>query len=105
VKLMTKAIEAKLPALYSQEGEEDPIVYMSLFSIRSPHRWLVTEGERTDEGDMLLFNFGGWPDPEWGYVTLSELASLTFATGVPVVERDLSWTPTPLSKARARVGI
>lgn len=78
--------------LGSQDGKgEDAEVIIKFFG-GGAATWLVTEGERQDDGDWLfygcvtLYGDGEW---EWGYFTLSELMSLHFPPfGLPI-ERDL----------------
>jgi hypothetical protein len=97
MKLLTKAILAKLPALYETDKveAEDKTVVFKLFG-GSNSTWLIVEG--SPEGDDWRF-YGfcapmGMESGEWGYVMLSELTSIRFPPfGLPI-ERDLhfkSW--------------
>ena len=88
VDLMTGNLEsefAKYP-LYSQDGKgENAQVVVKYFYALGSATWLITEGEKQDDGDWLFFGYCTidgilW---EWGYVTLRELES------VPFIERDL----------------
>lgn len=87
MKLMTKELEdkfAKYP-LYSQEGKAfDATVVVKYFNPYGCGTWLITEGEKQDDGDWLLFGYCHIICWEWGYVLLSELES------VGIIERDLS---------------
>lgn len=87
MKLLTKEIEKKLNKfpLCSQDGKgEDAEVIVKFFNAWGVGTWLVTEGEKQDNGDWLFF---GWVEigQEWeaGYFALSELQS------IKTIERDL----------------
>lgn len=92
MKLMTKAIEKKFEKfpLYSQDGKgQDAEVVVKYFGGPAA-TWLITEGEKTDDGDWELFGYitlgYGW---EWGYVYLSELEKMKFPPFGLGTERDL----------------
>lgn len=99
-KLLTKALKKQIPALYSQDGAEDPTVYCKLFSIRSSSSWYVLEFD----GEDTLFTYHvneATGEGEFGYSSYLELATLTFGPGVPMIERECyESTPYPLSKVR-----
>jgi len=98
MKLMTKALAAKLPALYSQEHVEDPLVVLHYFNPSGTGDWHIVEGEARD-GDYLFFGLCDLGEPELGYVVLSELEAVRGPFGLGI-ERDLHWTPKPLSAIR-----
>ena len=104
-KLMTKEIAASLPPIYSQEQNSDPIVHVKFFSPYSGWTWLITEGDKEGD-DYRLFGLVKGFETELGYVMLSELESATIRKlgNIPAVERDLHFTPCPLSEARKREG-
>lgn len=94
MKLMTAEIEKRLEKhpFHSQDGKGMDAEVIVKFFGGGASTWLVTEGERQDNGDWLFFGyvtiFGG-DEWEWGYFTLSELKSLHFPPfGLPI-ERDL----------------
>ena len=105
MKLLTKAIEKALPPLYSQENNPDPKAVVKFFNPCGAATWYITEGswqgdpENGNPGeDFIMF---GWCDlgmdyPELGYVSLNELQSVKGPFGLGI-ERDLFWTPKPLS--------
>lgn len=94
--LMTKELSAKIPELYSQEEVEDPIVVAHYFSPYARQAdWFVIEWD----GEDLMFGLADLGYPELGYWTLSELESARRGS-LPLVERDLHWTPVPLSEVR-----
>jgi hypothetical protein len=94
--LMTKELSAKIPELYSQEEVADPIVVAHYFSPYARQAdWFVIEWD----GEDLMFGLADLGYPELGYWTLSELESARRGS-LPLVERDLHWTPVPLSEVR-----
>jgi hypothetical protein len=93
---MTKELSAKIPELYSQEEVADPIVVAHYFSPYARQAdWFVIEWD----GEDLMFGLADLGYPELGYWTLSELESARRGS-LPLVERDLHWTPVPLSEVR-----
>ena len=97
--LLPTTVGATIPALYSQEEVSDPIARVKFFSPYSQFTGFATEFD----GDDTLF---GWWDhgmgsPELGYQSLSELQGLN-RNGLPLIERDIYWTPRPLSEVAAR---
>ena len=49
MKLLTKAIMQKLPPLYSQENEKDPMVICKFFDPVGSWTWYAYEGSPVDE--------------------------------------------------------
>jgi len=94
--LLTPDIRQQLPHLYSQESVEDPIAHVKFFHPSSNWTWFVTEFD----GEELFFGLVQGLEEELGYFSLQELESVN--VGGVVVERDLHFTPTPLSKLRQR---
>ena len=101
MKLLTKELEKKIPPLYSQEDNPDPMVVAKFFFPAGSATWWIIEGEQ-QEDDYLMFGLCMLFTPqeaELGYVSLNELASITGPFGLKV-ERDMYWEPKPLSKVR-----
>jgi hypothetical protein len=96
MELLTAEMRARLPALYSQEHNQDPTVHCKFFTPDSNWTWLVTEGSAEDD-DFLLFSYVIGLEEEWGYFVLSELESARGPLGV-AIERDLYFQPGPFSK-------
>lgn len=99
--LLTKELRAKLPALYSQENVKDPTVVVKFFCPYSSWTWYGIEFDGTD----LFFGLVQGFEEELGYFSLKELSELTMSFGgieVPGVERDLNWSPRPLSQVRTQ---
>lgn len=91
MKLITKAIAAKLPPLYALDGKpaEEVKVPLKLFTPWAGATWYITE---MDPETGMMF---GWCDlgmgcPELGYVSLVELEALHGPAGLKV-ERDMWW--------------
>lgn len=91
MKLITKALEdilAKYP-LYSQDGKgDDAVVIAKFFLPGSGFTWYVTEAEKQTNGDYMFFGFVDGIEGEFGYFTLSELASVRGRFGL-TIERDM----------------
>lgn len=91
MKLLTEELRARLPALYSQENESDPVVHAKFFTPDSNWTWWVTEGEPEGD-DFRFFGYVQGFENEWGYFLLSELESAKGPLGLPI-ERDLHFQP------------
>ena len=91
MKLLTKEIEEKFEKtpLYSTEGKGmDAEVLVKYFNPCGAGTWLITEAEKQEDGDYLLFGYCHILEWEWGYVMLSELENLKLPFGLSI-ERDL----------------
>jgi hypothetical protein len=114
IKLLTKDLVKRLPALYSQEDNPDPMVVCKFFLPDAAWTWYVTEGSPVDENgyddmdkekvDFLFFGLVSGIEIELGYFSLSELESVRGAFGLPV-ERDLYFEPVPLSEVKSLCGV
>lgn len=107
MKLFTKAILARLPALYSNENKKasDVIVHVKLFV--SSATWYITE---YNPDEKLAFGFINLGDPEMaelGYISIAELEQMEVPINVRIgtrvvcvgsskVERDMSFIPCSL---------
>ena len=100
MKLLTKGLQKQLPPLSSQEEVPDPIVRAHFFSAGGAGDWWITEGSMQGE-DFLMFGLCYVHEPELGYVSIGEMQSVRGPLGLGI-ERDLYWTPMPLSEVRAR---
>lgn len=108
MKLLTKELKAKIPNLYSQENEKDPMVYVKYFDPTGSWTWYVIEGreEEYDYGmDYLFFGYVIGFDAELGYFTLNQLETakqgMTGLKALPI-ERDLYFTPCKLSEVKEK---
>lgn len=80
--------------LYSQEKSRDPLVGVKLFHAFGAGTWYLTE---YDQEEQLAFGYvTGLAFDEWGYVSLIEMADITFH-GVPSIEVDVFFSPRPMS--------
>ena len=105
MQLLTKELEKKLPALYSQENVADPTVVAHFFFPIGASNWYITEGSWEGEPtngnpgeDFIMFGLCdlGFGFPELGYVSLNEMQGVKGPLGLGI-ERDKFWTPKPLS--------
>ena len=95
---MTEELKKQLPALYSQENEKDPIVYVKFFCPWNQWTWYAYEFD----GEDLFFgkvHSHMCPQGELGYFSLKELESIQGPMGLGI-ERDLHFKPTKLSKCK-----
>lgn len=89
--LMTKELEKEFEKypLGSQEGlMEEAKVVVKYFNPCGTGTWLITEGEKQENGDWLLFGYCNIFEWEWGYVMLSELESIRLPFGLSI-EREM----------------
>ena len=98
MKLLTAELKKQLPPLYATEKANDPCVICKWFTPDSSFTWYVLEFD----GEDLYFGLVDGFEIELGYFSLSEIASLRGPLGLRV-ERDLFFTPTPLSEIRKRL--
>ena len=97
MELLTQELREQLPPLYSQEHEQDPMVYAKFFHPLANWTWYATEG--SPEGDDFIFFGWVYGDvPELGYFSLNEME------GVQVmglgIERDEYFSPMKLSEVK-----
>ena len=88
MKLLTKEILKRLPALYSQENNPDPIVQVKFFDPCGSWTWYATEFDGKD----IFFGMVDGFEKELGNFSLSELQSFKGRLGLGI-ERDLYFTP------------
>ena len=94
MKLWTKEIERKSEQfpIGSQDGKGlDATVFVKFFNPYGTGSWLITESEKQEDGDYLLFGYCHLFEWEWGYVLLSEILNTkvnVFGCQMPL-ERDL----------------
>ncbi len=88
-KLLTKADEKRIPALYSTENipDKEKKIAVKFFNPCGSQSWYVVEGQKTDE-DWLFFGYVDSDFPEFGYFTLLELQSVRLPWGLKI-ERDM----------------
>ena len=93
MKLLTKEILKKTPALYAQDGRgEDAIAFAKFFNPCGNETWYMTEFNPEDGtafGKCIIW------EEELGYFNVNELAAVKGPIGIGI-ERDLWFKPTPL---------
>jgi len=91
MKLLTKAIEKKIPKLYSTEevATEEKKVVVKFFTPWSNWTWFVFEGNQLEDGDWEFFGMVHGNTQEMGYFKLSELQEIKGPFGLKI-ERDRS---------------
>ena len=110
MKLLTKELRRRLPPIGSTDGMGDKaIAQVKFFTPDSSWTWFVVEGgpvldEEGNEVDFELFGLVYGLEKEIGYFCLSELESVTGPLGL-AIERDLYFTPRPLSECKDPCGI
>lgn len=96
MKLLTKAVEKKLPPIYAQsEKGDDAIAYVKFFTPDSNWTWYATEFDGEDSFFGLIKGF----ETELGYFSLSELQKARGPLGLKI-ERDLYWSPKTLKQIK-----
>ena len=91
MKLMTKELEeilSKYPFDSQDEKGKSAKVIVKYFNPCGAGTWLITEGEKQENGDWLLFGYCHIYEWEWGYVSLRELQEIRLPYGL-TIERDL----------------
>ena len=95
MKLLTKELEKKLPALREQDGKGDEaIVYAKFFDPTGHWTWYATEYDPTER---LFFGLVDGFEKEWGYFSLDELESIQLPFGL-TIERDLYFAPQTMTQ-------
>ena len=103
MKLLTKEVENKLPALYSTEDVplDEKIAVVKFFNPVGSWSWYATEGswEEYDDGskDFLFFGLVYGNEREWGYFSLNELQSVKLPFGLGI-ERDRYFDSIPIKE-------
>lgn len=86
-----------IPAIGAAAHVADPLAYVKLFDPTGSWSWYLTEANpETGEAFGLVKGF----ETELGYIDLNELADTPLRFGLRI-ERDLHFTPRPLSEIRA----
>ena len=91
MKLITKEIEEKFNKhpFGSQDGlGGDSEVLVKYFNPAGAGTWLITEAEKQEDGDWILYGYCHIFEWEWGTVSLKELENIKGPFGLGI-ERDL----------------
>lgn len=93
--LLPKEIAKEIPPLYAQDGAEDPIAYVHLFSCLNGWDWYIAELDReSGEAFGLVKGF----ETEWGYFSIPEMENLNRSKGFEVIERDEHFAPASMGR-------
>jgi hypothetical protein len=113
--LLPEILKERMPALYSQEHERDPVVVAKYFDPVGSWTWYALEGSPVDEDgymdtnkpkvDYLFFGLVVGFETELGYFSLNELNTakegLRGIRALPI-ERDVWFETQRLSEVRRR---
>jgi len=113
--LLPESLKERMPALYSQEQERDPLVVCKFFDPVGSWTWYPYEGSPVDEDgysdtdkekvDYLFFGLVVGHVAEVGYFSLEELKTakegLRGLRALPI-ERDVHFRPQRLSEIRGQ---
>ena len=116
--LLPEILKERMPALYSQEQEQDPLVVVKYFDPVGSFTWYAYEGSPVDEDgyydtnkpkvDYLFFGLVKGFETEFGYFSLNELKTakegLRGLQALPI-ERDVWFREQRLSEVRRRHNI
>jgi hypothetical protein len=96
MKLMTKAIEKRIPALSATDEIpfEEKICHVKLFDPTGSWTWYAVE---YDPKEQLFWGLIHGFEKEWGYFSLIELQSVKGRLGLGI-ERDLHFKPTKMKE-------
>lgn len=96
MKLITPDLAVALPRMYSQESVADPMVHVKFFQPWGGWTWYATE---YDPETHTCFGLVDGLEEELGPFSLEELEGVRGPGGL-TLERDMYWTPRPLSECR-----
>ena len=96
MKLMTEEIKKKMPKLGETSDQVDPIAQVKFFNPCGIGTWFATE---FDPDTGIFFGKADLGFPELGSFSLQELEGYKGPLGLGI-ERDLYFTPKPLSKCK-----
>ena len=111
--LLPDSLKERMPPLYSQENERDPMVICKFFDPVGSWTWYAYEGSPVDEDgfydtdkekvDYLFFGYVVGFVPEPGYFSLNQLQNakrgMRGLRALPI-ERDVWFEPKRLSEIR-----
>ena len=113
--LLPDTLKERMPPLYSQETEPDPLVVCKFFDPVGSWTWYATEGSPVDEdgyvdtdkdkADYLFFGLVVGFEQELGNFSLTELQTLKegmLGIRAMPIERDVYFRPQRLSAIRRK---
>ena len=102
-KLMDAASVRALPPIMSQESKPESEKYapVKLFSPYNGQRWYLLEFD-LETAQAFCFTTTENNDPEYCYVSVRDLGQAAGMRGaLPLIERDLHWTPAIVADIRS----
>lgn len=100
MKLLTQKLREKLPKLGATANQTDPLAVCKFFFPDFHWTWYVTEFD----GKEIFDGFVVGDFPEYGTFSLTELTSMRGKFGLGI-ERDLYFTPKPMSEVMKLHGL
>jgi Protein of unknown function (DUF2958) len=104
MKLLTKEILRKLPALHATGDVplDDKLIVLKLFTPWRDFTWYIAE---YDPESGLMFGYAtGVFENEWGYISLPELQGVIGPAGLRI-ERDRWFKPVKFSELKKKKGL
>ena len=99
--ILTKAIKEKLIANHKeQDGTKSFKAVLKLFNPTGIGTWYLTEYSEVENNAFGYVT--GLTHDEWGYVSLTELQSITLAPQVPRIERDMYFESVKFSELKLK---
>ena len=92
MKLITKKIKKDLLDNFNNTNKDDVKPPLKLFCPWGGATWLISEMEQDNEDILFGLADLGFGTPELGYVSLSELTSISGPFGLKI-ERDINFEP------------
>jgi hypothetical protein len=89
-------LRGKIPLLYGTENDDNPTVWVKLFTPDSSWTWYVIEWD----GEDRCFGLVVGPAVELGYFSLAEIALVRGPLGL-CVERDMFFEPARLEEVKS----
>jgi hypothetical protein len=81
--LLTDDLRKRIPPIYSQEADEEPMFYACFVLPGTDRKWYVAEGGPQGD-DYMFFGFVYELKDKFGYFLLSELEAVRSPLGLPV---------------------
>ena len=95
MKLLTQELKKQLPPIGSQADSNDPTIIVKFFCPWNHWSWFAYEFD----GEDIFFGYVKGDFDEYGTFSLSELESVKGPMGLGI-ERDIYFTPKPLSQCK-----
>jgi len=101
--LLPDEVRTRLPPLYGQRAETDPLVYARLFVPGTSVAWYVTEcSPEGEEFVLYALAVDETGERSWEYVTLSAVEAFRSPSGIQPA-RDIDFNSVPASAVVARL--